>query len=116
MFADSVADLAILGRPDSQELGKESDAYDDFVEPIKPIAIADTKTEGRVWLLSLDLQWYPAPYFVIRDGPLSFGQETKTEGGMSGSPIVNDDGAAVGVVTVEAFGNPRLGRDFLVLV
>jgi hypothetical protein len=103
---------------DSQELGEQSDAYDDFVEPIKPIAIADTKAEGRVfseegrvWLLSLDLQWYPEPYSVFRDGPLCFEQETKTKGGMSGSPIVNDDGAAVGVVTVSTPRQPRLARD-----
>ena len=64
-----------------------------------------------MWLLSLDLQWFSEPYSVFRDGPLCFGQETKTEGGMSGSPIVNDDGAAVGVVTVSAPSNPRLARD-----
>jgi hypothetical protein len=46
LFADSVADLAILGPTDSQELGDESDAYNDFVEPIKPIAIADTKRKA----------------------------------------------------------------------
>jgi hypothetical protein len=72
LFADSVADLAILGPTDPQGLWEESEAYEDFVEPIKPIAIADTKAEGRVlreegrvWLLSLDLQWYPETVFRL---------------------------------------------------
>jgi hypothetical protein len=39
LFADHVADLAILGSPDDQELGEEADAYNAFVEPIKPMTI-----------------------------------------------------------------------------
>jgi Trypsin-like peptidase domain len=117
LFADHVADLAILGPPDNQELGEQSDAYNAFVEPIKPITIADTakgrafEKQGRSWLLSLDLQWYSAPYSVFGDGPLCWELGTKTEGGMSGSPIINDDGAAIGVLTLSAPSNPRLVRD-----
>ena len=117
LFADHVADLAILGSPDDQELGEQSDAYNAFVEPIQPMTIANTvkgrafEKQGRSWLLSLDLKWYPAPYSVFGEGSLCLGLDTKTKGGMSGSPIVNDDGAAIGVVTFSGSSNPRLVRD-----
>jgi hypothetical protein len=47
LFVDPVSDIAVLGSPDDQALGNEADAYEELLEPIKPLAISDTK-EKRV--------------------------------------------------------------------
>ena len=70
MFADPIADIAVLGEPDNQTLCDEAAAYDAFVEPVTPIAIADARKAGHAWVLSLDLEWFECGYEVNDDGPL----------------------------------------------
>jgi hypothetical protein len=70
LFADPVSDIAVLGSPDNQALWNEADAYEELLEPIKPLTISDTKEKGRAWLLSLERQWFPCTYEVYNDGPL----------------------------------------------
>jgi hypothetical protein len=70
LFADPVSDIAVLGSPDNQVLGNEADAYQEFLEPIKPLAISGTKEKGRAWLCSLEGEWFSCTYEVFNDGPL----------------------------------------------
>jgi hypothetical protein len=56
VFADPVGDIAVLGQPDSQELGEQAEAYDELVESVTPLKIAVPGTEG--WMLSLDGVWF----------------------------------------------------------
>jgi hypothetical protein len=73
--------------PDNQALGNEADAYEELLEPIKPLAISDTKEKGRAWLFSLERQWFPCTYEVFSGGPLLLSSKEKVPCGMSGSPV-----------------------------
>jgi hypothetical protein len=124
LFVDPVADIAVLGQPDTQALSEEADAYDELIGTLAPLPVADapkqgvklqtlpgvggrshqikrsTPGEGAAFVLSLDGQWHEGK--VERRGNLlSFKPRNLFVGGMSGSPILNTDGAAIGVVSVD---------------
>ena len=118
LFADPIADIAVVGSPDNQELGDEADAYEALVESVTPIAIAEAPEKGRAWLLSLEQKWFQCTVEYINDGPLWISESAQPiVGGMSGSPIISDEGMAIGVVCLgggeqhEGGPNPRLVRD-----
>jgi hypothetical protein len=124
VFADPVSDVAILGSPDNQELFKQAEAYEALTEASPPLPIADVlQEESRGWLLTLEGQWFRCKLEYIKelDGPLWVTDTAQPiEGGMSGSPIISDAGAAVGIVALgnesgceDGHGsiNPRLVRD-----
>ena len=71
------------------------------------------------WLLSLDGRWFSCTVTYRKGGPLwIFNAAEDIVGGMSGSPIITDDGLAIGVVCLgggtgiegcrEGGPNPRL--------
>ena len=106
VFVDPVSDLAILCEPDSQELSDQNDAYCELLEAADTIsfAIADIEADKEVpaKVFSLDGEWiaavvrrYSGPFHV--NGPLLL-REPITKGGMSGSPILDNSGNAIGVV------------------
>jgi hypothetical protein len=126
LFADPVADIAVLGEPDGQALYAEHEAYYELM-PDTPLAIADTppdykpimiKTfEGEIveakhhresltteaWLLSLDGRWFSCEVEQRSDGPLwIINAAEPIVGGMSGSPILSKGGAAIGVACIGA--------------
>jgi hypothetical protein len=119
LFVDPVADLAVLGTPDNQRLFDEAEAYEAFVGSLTPFSIADVPEQSQVWLLSLEREWLScqARYVPWVNGPFLLSTDPKNiKGGMSGSPIVSDTGAAVGVVCLgsnqpECGPHPRLVRD-----
>lgn len=122
VFVDPIADIAVLCGPDDQELPDEADAYDDLAGDVLPLEITDAQN-GSGWVLSLAGKWTPTPIEVNRRfrPTLTIGP---TVGGMSGSPILDGDGLAVGLVSsgtdhitasgkritqkVESGGNPIL--------
>jgi hypothetical protein len=97
LFADPVGDIAVLGEPDSQELSEQCDAYHELMAAVTPLRITEPGT--KAWLLSLEGVWFRCgvrrlPKFwmlVLTDLEGGFA------GGMSGSPVVSADGAAIGV-------------------
>jgi hypothetical protein len=124
IFVDPMADIAVLGQPDNQELSEEADAYDVLVESLTPLAVAaapkqgvelltlpgfggrsrqikrPTSGEGPAFVLSLDGQWREGR--VERYGPwLAFEPKNLFVGGMSGSPILDAKGNAIGVVSCD---------------
>jgi hypothetical protein len=135
LFADPIADLAVLGSPDGQELYEEAQAFEKLIERAVPLPIADVPltrppialstgetilgrptAECRGWMLSLEGRWFPCSV-VAHSRALSIKDAAEEiRGGMSGSPIVNDDGAAIGAVCVSTLGkkegdrNPFLAR------
>jgi hypothetical protein len=118
LFANPVADIAVLGSPDNQELSDEAEAYEALVESLAPISIAVAPEQGRGWMLSLERKWFgcTVEYFKRVDGPLWISAPAQPiEGGMSGSPVISDDGAAIGIVCLGGSQNgglnPRLVRD-----
>jgi hypothetical protein len=129
LFANPVADIAVLGSPDDQALFDQADAYEKLLEPLAPFRIADApEEERRCWMLSLEGEWFGCTVEHIKeiDGELWICNSAQPiAGGMSGSPIISDQGAAIGVVTLgsatelftpqceDQYGtqNPRLVRD-----
>ena len=98
-FVDPISDIAVLGTPDRQALYKKSDAYDELVQAAEPLPVADAPELCAAWLLSLDGQWFECKAEWITDGPFWTSEaEQQTEDGMSGSPILDARGAAIGVV------------------
>jgi hypothetical protein len=103
LFADPIADIAVLGSPDNQVFFEEANAYEALVESIEPFSIAEAPEEGHGWLCSLSGQWFgcAVQYLKHVDGPLwIFNTEQPIQGGMSGSPILSDDRAAIGIVNL----------------
>jgi hypothetical protein len=64
----------------------------------EPLAIADAPERGQAWLPSLDGRWFRCTA-EHNGGPLWLNcAEENIADGMSGSPIVANDGSAIGVV------------------
>ena len=119
LFVNPVADIAVLGPPDEQRLPEEAQAYEALLQSLTPFSITDASEQSQVWLLSLECEWFNcrANYIPWGNGPLWLSTDPENiKGGMSGSPIVSDSGAAVGVVCIgsnqgESGPNPGLVRD-----
>jgi len=58
VFADPVADLAILGEPDGQVLYEQWEAFDSFIEKTTPLPISGRQsTRGYVLTLTEPSEW-----------------------------------------------------------
>ena len=105
LFADPVADLAVLGEPDTEVFYEEAEAFVEFMETatILPISSRIQTAEMPGYLLSLDGQWNPCT-LTLRHGSTGSGVLWVKDahegicGGMSGSPILLDDGTALSLV------------------
>ena len=116
LFADPISDLAILGQPDNQILVRQAEAYDALTGGLAPLMFGNIPQKGKAWLLALDGEWFEC-VVTHRNGPIYLtGARRDIEAGMSGSPIVGENGRAVGVVCIsggadsatEGGPNPRL--------
>jgi hypothetical protein len=99
VFADPISDLAVLGAPDGLYDESQGDAYFDLTETVVPLPVGKPAGE-RAWLLTLDdPEWFEcridgeAVQLRLRDASKGI------LGGMSGSPILNDSGQAIAVVS-----------------
>ncbi len=118
LFADPIADLAVLGSPDNQALFEEANAYEALVEDLPALRITDAPEHGHGWMLSLDQKWFgcTVEYMKPVDGDLFITNAAQPiVRGMSGSPVLSNDGAAIGAVCIGSghgdWINPRLFRD-----
>ena len=118
LFVDPMSDIVVLEAPDGQELFEENDQYEKFTDAIDPLPIGDMPLPAMprvvrgsndilellpwpstsAFALSLKRGWQPCTaqftgQFLILDGPDAI------ESGMSGSPIINDAGAAIGLIS-----------------
>jgi hypothetical protein len=104
LFADPVSDIAVLGTPDDQELTEQADLYQGLVQPAAPIRIRNTRTGEKIWALDLDGE------FKSCDVANKFDEQILRvnippdiiKPGMSGSPILGDDGRAVSLVSTSS--------------
>jgi hypothetical protein len=107
LFVDPIADVAVLGSPDRQDLLEQADDYEALVTvapalSIDEMADPDRLTEQRgeeAWLLSLDGRWTTCSVRVFRGLWIDHAVDG-IRGGMSGSPILNSNGKAIGVVCI----------------
>ena len=100
LFADPIGDVAVLGCPDGQALPDEAEAYDMLTETTPALPIGEAPQKGRARLLTLGRRWRQC---VVKHygGPLWIEDAAQPiVGGMSGSPILANDGWAIGMVCV----------------
>jgi hypothetical protein len=131
LFVDPMADIAVLGRPD--ELPDQAEAYEELLGSLPALVVADapaqgselhqlnhepagkwaalsqsvlqTPGEGPARVLSLQGRWLKGR--VKRQGGwLSFEPGKFFKSGMSGSPVIDQAGAAIGVVSASASASP----------
>jgi hypothetical protein len=106
VFVDPVADVAVLGEPDNQGFYDQWEAFRKLVHGATalPLARRFPKNGSRGYLLSLEGDWFdcrimtagtsdPRAILWVKDAKLGI------IGGMSGSPILNNLGEAVGSVS-----------------
>jgi hypothetical protein len=114
LFADPVSDVALLGPPDKGALPDEGDAFEALIDAAIRLRIGDIPeaTKIRAWLLSVEEDWLPCSV-IHHGGDLLIENASLTEG-MSGSPVLNDQEMAIGLVTVgsQKPGTPLAGRGF----
>jgi hypothetical protein len=97
LFVDPVSDIAVLGAPDGQILSDKCMAYEDFVSQATPLSIGRAKDGEEGWLLALDAtHWFRCRVEVFSAIWISETAEPIL-GGMSGSPILGDDGQVIAV-------------------
>ena len=99
-FVDHVNDIAVLGSPDDQDLAQEAPRYAALTQAVSPVPIAEAPGRGPGWLLGLDGQWGRCAVQHLGGGLWISDAATGIAPGMSGSPILTTDGAAIGVVSV----------------
>ncbi|MEO8593063.1 MAG: trypsin-like peptidase domain-containing protein [Candidatus Solibacter sp.] len=98
-FADPIGDIAVLGPPDEQLMSHQWDEYEAMLADARPFSVSESPTKGPAWLLSLKGEWFQCQVWRPPNGQLFISQATKgIEGGMSGSPILAQDGSAMGVI------------------
>lgn len=106
LFVDPVADIAVLGPPDSQALWEEAENYESLMDGAKPLTIGEPpEIEVEAWLLSLDNQWFGCMAGSSERSIWIAEAEASLVGGMSGSPILAEDGSAIGVMCISR-GSP----------
>jgi Trypsin-like peptidase domain len=105
LFVDPVADVAVLGAPNGQVFYDEWEAYEAFVEGRPLVKLAAVTRQAPMSLLTLGGQWTQCDAEVGRLGHRLTLCSAHIEAGMSGSPIVNRSGRAVGIVSVGSLVN-----------
>jgi hypothetical protein len=121
VFVDPIADIAVLGPPDSQALSGEHSQYEAFLSALPPFDIAAPPPRARLRMSALDVDKPPGfprlgevsfpAHFMSLDGqwiacnawrlagPLSIEPAKLVKGSMSGSPLISATGAALGVIS-----------------
>jgi hypothetical protein len=102
LFVDPIADLAVLDSPDGQVLYDESEAYETFMENRPTLRIGALMEACPAWLLTLGGEWERCLVEPgIRGRSLTVIDAIHGHApGTSGSPILTEDGHAVGLISV----------------
>ncbi len=105
-----IDDLAVFAAPDDQELSEQCERFELFTADATALKLGqapevvasylwETMPGAPAWVLSLDGEWRPCTVhnggrFLTIDHPAQL-----VESGMSGSPIIDAQGAAIGVIS-----------------
>jgi hypothetical protein len=102
-------DLAVFTEPDGQELSDRHFEYERFTATPIPVGEPpsfdpsyewDGVAGAPAWVLSLDCSWLPCTVYGNSRFLIVRGAEIKR--GMSGSPIINAAGAAIGLISTSS--------------
>jgi hypothetical protein len=99
-FADPISDIAVLGLPNGIESPEEFDQYAKLTDTATPLSIAEPPPIGLVWIPSPNGEWLSYVAISIWGEVLLISVD-KSLVGMTGAPIVSDNGTAVGVLCPE---------------
>jgi hypothetical protein len=98
LFVDPIGDIAVIGPPDEQVFFGKMEAYRSLMEDAVSISISKREMNGPAWLLSLEGGWFQCSVEDVGGSLYILDASEPIRGGMSGSPIIADDGLAIGVV------------------
>lgn len=90
-------DIAVFGEPESEELAYRADQYEQFTTVALPVAPPPAAARSKAWVLSLDGTWMPCSVYGNGRTLKLSGVEIKV--GMSGSPLLDEGGAAIGLIS-----------------
>jgi V8-like Glu-specific endopeptidase len=102
---EPLTDIAALGSVDVQEFGEESINFEEFCEKTKPVHLCLKEFElfqtFTVYINSHESKWISGTAtLTYKDAPmLSLETEEVIKSGTSGSPIVNEMGELVGIIS-----------------
>lgn len=114
VFADPLADMAVLAAPDGQSLFDECGAYEALIEDRAALRLAAMPAAAPVWLLALNGQWIQCQaersggFAALAETIALKGPTDAYASGTSGSPIMAEDGHVVGLVSGGKMLNPVL--------
>lgn len=114
-FLDAIADVAVLGTPDSQTYPDEAGAYEAFVEACGALPIAAARapalslemepTALDISALALQGDWRRGVLFARQSAPIVWTRGVEIAAGMSGSPLVDDTGHARAICSIGSMGS-----------
>ncbi len=111
LFVDPIGDIAVLQGPDNQECHEEAGQYEDLTENLsKCVPVGPPESKSRGWLLSLENTLLPCKIETVGHTISVSEVEGGIASGMSGSPILDQRGRAVGIVSTNRDMNPCLAE------
>jgi hypothetical protein len=108
-FVDPIHDVAVLTGPDDQAFNEEAEAYDAFVAARDALRIGRLPVAATGCVCSLAGAWEACDLEPWPHGRFVDVKRVRIQSGMSGSPILDADGRAVGLVSVDDM-NPILAN------
>jgi hypothetical protein len=106
LFVDPVADIAVLASPDAQEFYEQAEGYEAFTGGLPAMALSRVPDEGDAYLLMPDGSWSGCRIRQTDQGMILMRHAAKgIHGGMSGSPILDGKGKAIGLVSMSSGSN-----------
>jgi hypothetical protein len=107
---EPVSDIAVLGSLDGQTFYKEATEFENFCEGKKGLSLCLKKFAWRVevpgWIYTHKKTWIKGKmtkYDTKKNAPtISFDADEDIEAGTSGSPIINERGELMGIVSYAA--------------
>jgi hypothetical protein len=103
---EPVADIAVLGAVDDQAIPKEFFAFEEFCEATEPVPVSeDDESPTSVHVLTHKGSWISGsarrcglPH-ALSTGTIIVLFSNRIDGGTSGSPVIDDSGSLVGLIS-----------------
>jgi len=111
LAVEPISDIALLGSLDDQEFTEEAEAFKNFCEDTNPVPLYNSDfelfQEFRVHIYTHKGSWAKGIAMQCKEDAesLFLKADEQIEAGTSGSPIINDSGELVGIVSIFSFSD-----------